>query len=529
MPGPPFEVNEMKDKPLSDMIKMRDFQAIILLSLSILCFVPSPTDGAIINSASCSQAAVQSAIDAAQNGDTVVIPAGSCTWNSQVSISKGITIQGGGENATVLDGNTDVYFKVNGTGGHFRLTGIGFHGGASWAFITLDGTFTSLRVDHSRFSDIPGSRGIVVGYYSQDLPAIKGVFDHLTATSSSWKIFLAHYGTNSQWLAPDEFGTDNALYVEDGTFTGTAGATIDVIDGECGARFVVRHNRITNGLISYHDTGSTPQCRSTRAVEIYDNTFSCTTADCGWGAISFRGGTGIYFNNVIPRYPNGYENGATTEIYRVSYPAGGKPWTHACDNVADRVCSDFRSHCTGGDKRACGGDYDCPVGTCSVDACTQDSECGSGATCLPKFDGQLDPIGWPCRDQTGRGQDDPVTHVQASSPAYWWNNTDLSGKQMEVLVADADANYIKPERDYYGYKANFNGASGVGMGARALRPASCTAGVGYWATDENKLYKCTVTNTWSLFYTPYTYPHPLRGSDGGDTIPPSSPKNLRIR
>jgi hypothetical protein len=23
------------------------------------------------------------------------------------------------------------------------------------------------------------------------------------------------------------------------------------------------------------------------------------------------------------------------------------------------------------------------------------------------------------------------------------------------------------------------------------------------------LYKCTATNTWTSYYTPYTYPHPL--------------------
>jgi hypothetical protein len=26
------------------------------------------------------------------------------------------------------------------------------------------------------------------------------------------------------------------------------------------------------------------------------------------------------------------------------------------------------------------------------------------------------------------------------------------------------------------------------------------------------LYKCTAPNTWTLYYTPYTYPHPLQTS-----------------
>jgi hypothetical protein len=67
----------------------------------------------------------------------------------------------------------------------------------------------------------------------------------------------------------------------------------------------------------------------------------------------------------------------------------------------------------------------------------------------------------------------------------------------------------------------FDGTVGVGSGTIASRPATCTTGVGWWATDQGSwdttiaantsglFYKCTSTNTWTLFYTPYTYPHPL--------------------
>ena len=45
--------------------------------------------------------------------------------------------------------------------------------------------------------------------------------------------------------------------------------------------------------------------------------------------------------------------------------------------------------------------------------------------------------------------------------------------------------------------------------------------VGFWKTNEGQwwaatagnngvLYKCTSTNTWTLYYTPDTYPHPLQ-------------------
>ena len=48
-----------------------------------------------INAASCSQSAVQTAINSAVGGDTVVVPIGSCTWTASVSISgKGIRLLG---------------------------------------------------------------------------------------------------------------------------------------------------------------------------------------------------------------------------------------------------------------------------------------------------------------------------------------------------------------------------------------------------------------------------------------------------
>ena len=92
-------------------------------------------------------------------------------------------------------------------------------------------------------------------------------------------------------------------------------------------------------------------------------------------------------------------------------------------------------------------------------------------------------------------------------------------------------------RDYYpsasGVQTSptspFDGTSGTGWGTLANRPTTCTPGVAYFATDQGSwntsssnpygvqqngadgvLYKCTAPNTWTLYYTPYTYPHPLQ-------------------
>jgi hypothetical protein len=84
----------------------------------------------------------------------------------------------------------------------------------------------------------------------------------------------------------------------------------------------------------------------------------------------------------------------------------------------------------------------------------------------------------------------------------------------------------------------FDGTTGMGFGTLANRPTTCqtssetvfgngAAGVGYFATDvgaQGTLYTCSATNTWTVFYTPYTYPHPLTT---GDPQPPAPPTALQ--
>jgi len=425
----------------------------------VVFLLPQISQAATINvvngqgQSSCEQIDVQNAINNASDGDTVQVPTGTCTWTQGVSVNKGIFIKGAGESNTTIIANTSALFGVNVQEKHFRLSGFRFSGTASSAYIVLDGKFKSLRIDHSTFEDVLGSRGILLGYNSYNNPMITGLFDHLTIGISGWKIFLAQYGNNNTWNKPDNYGTNDFVFIEDSTISGISNATPDLIDGERGARFVVRKSILNDGMVQYHDTGGTPGCRSTRVVEIYKNKFICTLATCPWTAISFRGGTGVYYDNSINSYPPiGYEYGAATQIVR-AYSQGAAPWNTICDGTYDRICSDFSSHCSAGDKRACLGNWDCSgAGTCSIHQCNVDSDCGTSATCLIKTDGHQDSSGWPCRDQTGRGMDDPTTHEQASSPAYWWNNKDEENNNIGVIINGHGLNpfpFIFKGRDFY--------------------------------------------------------------------------------
>lgn len=129
----------------------------------------------------------------------------------------------------------------------------------------------------------------------------------------------------------------------------------------------------------------------------------------------------------------------------------------------------------------------------NVRSCTS---CSTSGKCdgTSSWDGnELGKGGYPCRDQIGRSTDQWLWTSQnpyppqALEPAYFWNNKHgVNDVGVYVHNCDANRNHIQQNRDWY-----FNVA----------KPG----------------------------YKPYTYPHPLRQTDGDNSkLRPSAPKGLRI-
>src|SRR5262252_1396905 len=103
---------------------------------------------ATINAASCTQSAVQTAINSASAGDTVVVPASSCTWTTTTSVTPSVTLN----KAITLQGQT----TCTGTGASMSCsdqtliydgTGTGFNE------IPLDITVSGARLTGFTFFD----------------------------------------------------------------------------------------------------------------------------------------------------------------------------------------------------------------------------------------------------------------------------------------------------------------------------------------------------------------------------------------
>jgi hypothetical protein len=405
------------------------------LSLLSLTVLSSPTWAGIHVAASPSYADVTAAVAAAQSGDTVVVPAGSATWNQPLSITRGITLQGAGIDQTVITSTVSDQFagliryapaspSLNEA---FRVTGFTLDANKSSNGIYLQNStahvLNQVRIDNNRIINPGGAnagRGIV--FYG----TIFGVVDHNTIEAGGAKAVDA-YGINEiQWSTLGrDFGTADCIYYEDNNFINSN----TFHSAGHGGRYVSRYNTYTcttaNLFPIFDIHGNQAAGFATMVSEIYGNTINLGTRNAG--LFDQRGAQALIFNNTVNT------TGSVSAKTREEYDDATYPYSNS--------------------------------------------------------------------------------YLQHVTNSYYWENRKNGSTLINCVEGqDLPGNVIQENRDFYNQTTSFDGTVGVGIGLWADRPATCTPGVAYWATDvgsQGTLYKCTAVDTWSRYYEPYTYPHPL--------------------
>jgi hypothetical protein len=494
------------------MLKRRFSVSHVLIFLICLA---SQVSASTVNASSCSQTDVQSAIDAAASGDTVRIPAGTCTWTNIVNVgtitswnpitykTKSLKIMGdgsqsvlGGGDATVIIDNLDRTVLGDNAAlnvllnqdDSFRLTGITFKGSGNSNSLTwhgplrINGESKRVRVDHVHIA--------LMNAVAATLDGPTGVIDHclidMVPGTMNNGIRIYHSSWNggdsgdSSWADSSLFGTDNFMYIEDNTFNyGVAD------DCTLGGRVVFRNNIFNNTGLQTHPTGGGGRGRGCRAWEIYNNMFIASDSNIQFNVYFLSSGTGLIWGNSAPA---GYTNFVTLHSMR-------------------KNSNTYSESATPQGWGYCGTEFN-----------------GLGSA----WDQNTDPVtGYACLDQPGHGKGDLLKGEfpdtvntrtgtiawpnQALEPIYEWQNiwNPVPGYPTSSTFSVYETSVMKENRDYYAYTAAFNGATGVGSGPLSSRPSACTPTVAFWATDKNTLYQCGSANTWTAIYTPFTYPYPL--------------------
>lgn len=282
---------------------------LMIITIAVLSvFLFNNGIAATITASSCSYDYVKAAYDSASEGDTIMIPAGSATWSSTLTITKSITLVGSTSGcpescngATTITGsgsNRLIYVNVSGDKtidiGGLTLDGNSYGG----AIIHVNNTSSStpLRNFILRYNELKnsGSQAMSTG------GLVFGLIHNNKFSGNYFDFRLSGDALNSWTLYPgiDNVGTNNYTYIEDNISNGN---THYLISSGSGARWVYRHNTVTgsDSMIALWDMHGDTNNWGIVAAEIYENTVDTQLYEHLLTAFDYRGGTGVLYNNTI--------------------------------------------------------------------------------------------------------------------------------------------------------------------------------------------------------------------------------------
>ena len=515
-----------------------------LLTLTFITLIACNAWADTHTAASCTKAAVLAAYNAASNGDIIVVPTGDCsssnTWTSVLEIKKEVTIQGKGIDSTYIGlGFTGPAFEIEAD--NVRITGFTFdcrNQNTSNTGIIMAGsdngacnasaayTYGDFRIDHNKFVRCDeGSEG-TTGYNAiTSWQTVYGLIDNNTfenCTGECLSLQSDGVGGISRSNEPGQYADNVTIYVEDNIFNYSQSYQAEnVVDGNSSSRFVFRYNTINltgsatlHQVFSNHETCASSACDAgskgdagSALMEIYNNTINNTANDYNMFIIAWRAGRLYAYNNTI----TGHDSGTFIQAYslRSGHRSGCEAQTvrgygQYCHEVDGSLTVEGLSVSKTTLNGALGNNTGCPTMTSVTD--------------FPTYGGSI-IIGTEQIDYTA------ISTATLTPCTRGANGTTRAAHNNGVAV-----NLLKfgvcegqPRQSYYWgnlYKAT-DGSAGVARnsvlaGSNENNPDYETYDIqSYTQRPQNWQYRNDGT---AYSYTPYAYPHPLRGET--DTDPP---------